>query len=127
MYAADPRRARRWFWTLLAIAVLAMGALYQGMRAAPGPGPGTGLLVAFSALVLVASSAQAARILTALNGPPRFPRRWRPGRGGPLPGAKADLSQGTPRSSPAAGTPTETADAPVSAPTACRQMRRGRR
>ncbi|WP_328690380.1 hypothetical protein OHA74_14540 [Streptomyces phaeochromogenes] len=72
MYAVDPRRARRWFWTLLTLAVLAMGALYQGLRAAPGPG--TGLLVAGSALALVASTVQAARILTALTGPPRLPR-----------------------------------------------------
>ena len=81
MYAVNARRAQRWSWTLLAIAVLAMGALYQGLRAAPGPG--TGLLVAFSALVLLGSTAQAARILTALNGPPRLPRRWQPGRGVP--------------------------------------------
>ncbi|EGX61115.1 MULTISPECIES: hypothetical protein [Streptomyces] len=70
MYAADPRRAPRWFWTLLALAVLAMGDLYQGLRAAPGPG--TGLLVAGSALVLISSTVQAARILTALTGPPRL-------------------------------------------------------
>lgn len=76
--AVNARRARRWFWTLLTIAVLAMGALYQGLRAAPGPG--TGLLVAGSALVLAASTAQAARILTALGGPPRMPRRMLPGR-----------------------------------------------
>ncbi|WP_062641002.1 hypothetical protein [Streptomyces maremycinicus] len=72
MHATDPRRARRWFWVLLALAVLAMGALYQGLRAAPGPG--TGLLVAGSALAVVASTVQAARILTALTGPPRLPR-----------------------------------------------------
>ena len=70
MHAADPQRARRWFWALLVLAVLAMGALYQGLRAAPGPA--TGLLVAGSALVLVASTVQAARILTALTGPPRL-------------------------------------------------------
>ena len=72
MYAVNARHARRWFWTLLTVAVLAMGALYQGLRATPGPG--TGLLVAISALVLVASTVQAARILTALTGPPRLPR-----------------------------------------------------
>ncbi|WP_328690317.1 hypothetical protein OHA74_14220 [Streptomyces phaeochromogenes] len=78
MYAVNARRARRWFWTLLTVAVLAMGALYQGLRATPGAG--TGLLVAISALVLVASAVQAARILTTLTGPPRFPRQRRPGR-----------------------------------------------
>ena len=76
MNAVNPRRARRWFWTLLATAVLAMGALYQGLRATPGPG--TGLLVAISALVLLGSTVQAARILTALTGPPRWPGRRDP-------------------------------------------------
>jgi len=72
MDVINARRARRWFWALLTIAVLAMGALYQGLRA--DPGPGSGLLVAVSALVLVASTVQAARILNALTGPPRMPR-----------------------------------------------------
>ena len=79
LHAIDPRRARRWFWMLLTVGVLAMGALYQGLRVAPGPG--TGLLVAVSAVILVASTVQAARILTALAGPPRLPHRMRPGRG----------------------------------------------
>ena len=85
MNAVNARRARRWFWTWLAISVLAMGTLYQGLRAAPGPG--TAVLVAGSALALVASTVQAARILTALTGPPRFPRSWRPG--GELPVAES--------------------------------------
>ncbi|GAA3500815.1 hypothetical protein GCM10019016_079220 [Streptomyces prasinosporus] len=79
MYAFNPRRARRWFWALLTLAVLAMGALYLGLRAEPSPG--TGILVAVSALVLVASTVQAARILTALTGPPRMPHRLRTHRG----------------------------------------------
>ncbi|MFD8302834.1 hypothetical protein ACFV29_10840 [Streptomyces sp. NPDC059690] len=77
----DVRRAQRWFWALTIVAVLAMGALYQGLRSTPGPG--TGVLVLISGLVLAASSIQAARILTALAGPPRLPRRLRlrpPGR-----------------------------------------------
>ncbi|MFF6833300.1 hypothetical protein ACFY84_15700 [Streptomyces sp. NPDC012438] len=48
--------------------------LYQGLRSAPGPG--TGLLVLASALVLAASTIQAARILTVLADPPRLPA-WR--------------------------------------------------
>ncbi|MGW2519606.1 hypothetical protein ACWC09_21830 [Streptomyces sp. NPDC001617] len=47
MDVINARRARRWFWALPTIAVLAMGAL-QGLRA--DPGPGTSLLVAVSAL-----------------------------------------------------------------------------
>ncbi|GGN84908.1 hypothetical protein GCM10011579_075400 [Streptomyces albiflavescens] len=77
----DVRRAQRWFWSLTVVAVLAMGALYQGLRSAPGPG--TGVLVLVSALVLAASAVQAARILTVLTGPPRLPRHLRlrpPGR-----------------------------------------------
>ncbi|MFF4550739.1 hypothetical protein [Streptomyces sp. NPDC001435] len=77
----DVRRAQRWFWALTIVATLAMGALYQGLRSAPGLG--TGVLVLISGLVLAASSVQAARILTVLAGPPRLPRRLRlrpPGR-----------------------------------------------
>ncbi|MBN0043064.1 hypothetical protein JS756_02830 [Streptomyces actuosus] len=71
----DVRRAQRWFWILTVSAVLAMGALYQGLRSAPGPG--TGILVLISGLVLAASVVQAARILAVLAGPPRLPRRLR--------------------------------------------------
>ena len=77
----DVRRAQRWFWTLTLVAVLAMGALYQGLRSAPGPG--TGVPVLISGLVLAASVVQAARILPVLAGPPRVPRHLRlrpPGR-----------------------------------------------
>jgi hypothetical protein len=66
---AARRRARRWFWVLTATAVLAMGALHQALRSAPGPG--TGMLVLAGALVLVLSVVQAARILAALAGPQR--------------------------------------------------------
>ncbi|MDX3241571.1 hypothetical protein [Streptomyces sp. ME18-1-4] len=64
MSPAAPRRAQRWFWTLATLAVCAAGALYEGLRAAPGPG--TGLRVLVSGLVLAASVVQAARILAAL-------------------------------------------------------------
>ncbi|MGW7310983.1 hypothetical protein ACWGI1_36195 [Streptomyces sp. NPDC054835] len=66
------RRAQRWFWALTTTAVLAAGVLYQGLHSAPGRG--TGLLVLASALLLAASAVQAARILTALAGPPRLPK-----------------------------------------------------
>ncbi|GAA3857543.1 hypothetical protein [Amycolatopsis tucumanensis] len=78
MNGIDIRRARRWFWALTVIAILAMGGLYRELGAAPGPG--TALLMLLAALVLLASSVQAARILTRLAGPPRWPwrRRARP-------------------------------------------------
>lgn len=61
-------------------AVCASAALYEGLCAAPGPG--AGLLVLTSALVLVVSAVQAARILALPVGrprPPRWPRTpWRP-------------------------------------------------
>ena len=64
--ATDPsRRARRWFWALLLIAVLAMGALYAALGAASAAV--TGLVVAASSLVLLAATAQATRILLALD------------------------------------------------------------
>ncbi|MCX4584097.1 hypothetical protein [Streptomyces sp. NBC_01481] len=65
------RRARRWFWTLTATAVLAMGALSHGLRSAPGPT--TGILVLGSSLALAASALQTARILAVLVGPPCLP------------------------------------------------------
>ncbi|MGW0771141.1 hypothetical protein [Streptomyces sp. NPDC002676] len=76
---AEVRRARRWFWTLTVVAVLAMGTLSHGLRAAAGPG--TGLLVGASALVLAASSIQAARIWLLLAGPPRLLAQRTPHQG----------------------------------------------
>lgn len=61
------RRARRWFWILVVIAVVAMGTLYRAFQAESGPAVGVLFLV--SALVLVASLAQASRIWLALAGP----------------------------------------------------------
>ncbi|MDX3763822.1 hypothetical protein ACWDBO_47295 [Streptomyces mirabilis] len=74
MSATAGRRAHRWFWVLATAAVCASGALYEGLRAAPGPA--TGLLVLTSALVLVVSAVQAARILALVVGRPvrRLPR-----------------------------------------------------
>lgn len=63
---ADPvRRVRRWFWALVLVAVLSMGALYGALGARTGPT--TGLAVAASSLVLLAATAQAVRILLALD------------------------------------------------------------
>ncbi|MEU8617441.1 hypothetical protein [Streptomyces sp. NPDC048623] len=67
MAPAGARRARRWFWALTAAAVFSAGSLYDGLRAEPGPA--TGLLVLGSALLLIGSLVQAARILAALTAP----------------------------------------------------------
>ena len=73
----DPdRRARRWLWALLALAVLAMAALYTAIGARPGPA--TGLAVAASSLALIAMTIQSARIWLALEmrrRPPSEPAR----------------------------------------------------
>jgi hypothetical protein len=58
-------RARRAFWTLVAVAVLAMGTLSTEL-AAPAS-PVTGALVAISGLVLVTALALALRILHHLE------------------------------------------------------------
>jgi len=59
------RRARRSFWLLVVVSVLATGALSDGLAA--DPSPATGILVAGSGLVLIASIALAARILHAVD------------------------------------------------------------
>lgn len=61
------RRARRWFWALLLVAVLAAGALYRAVLAPPGPAVAAAVLV--SGTVLALTTVQAARILRALRGP----------------------------------------------------------
>ena len=61
------RRARRWFWALLLVAVLAMGALYRAVSAPAGPAAAAAVLV--SGTVLALATVQAARILRALRGP----------------------------------------------------------
>lgn len=73
------RLARRWFWTLLAAGVLAVGVLSVALRARPGPS--AGLTVLGSGLVLILATSQAARILSALK---EAGRRMRPEVAGPL-------------------------------------------
>lgn len=67
----DGAVARRWFWSLLAVAMLAMSALYRSLTADPGPAAGLAVLV--SALLVAATTTQAARIWLALThlGPQR--------------------------------------------------------
>lgn len=77
--AVNFRLARRWLWTLIVVAVLAMAGLYRSIQAQPGPG--TGLVVAGSGLLLALSLAQAARIATRLTGPIRPPHRSAGGTG----------------------------------------------
>lgn len=77
---AQLQRARRWFWSLLAVAVLAMGALYRAIDMPAGPGAATTVLL--SGLVLVLSTAQASRILRVLRGPARLLSRRPPHLGG---------------------------------------------
>ncbi len=71
------RRARRSFWFLVVIAMLAAGSLSAALRA--GSNPLTGLRVALSGLVLIGSLALAARIMVALE---RARRRGRQAAGG---------------------------------------------
>ena len=59
------RHARRSFWVLVLVAVLASGSLSAAL--ASDPGPLVGLRVAGSGLVLVASIALAARVMAALD------------------------------------------------------------
>ncbi len=68
------RRAQRWFWALVVIAILAMSVLYQAVRADPGARAGSFVLV--SGVLLAAAILQASRILLALAGPVRV-RPWR--------------------------------------------------
>lgn len=58
-------RARRLFWSLLAVAVLAAGAVRTALAATPGPWTGMG--VAASGLILIGSLAGTARIMVALE------------------------------------------------------------
>jgi hypothetical protein len=61
---ADGRLARRWFWTLLLMAVASMGVLYAGIKARQGLS--SAIFVLTSSLLLLASTGQAARIALAL-------------------------------------------------------------
>lgn len=62
---SSPRRARRSFWTLLLVAVLASGSLSAAL--ASDPGHLAGLRVAVSGVVLIASIILAARVMGALE------------------------------------------------------------
>ena len=62
---AATRRARRFFWILVVVSVLASGTLSDALS--DEPAPTTGLRVAASGLVLVVSVALAARILLAID------------------------------------------------------------
>lgn len=81
MKAIDASRARRWFWALTIVAILAVGALSRAVTAAPGAL--TGFQVAGSGLVLATSVALATRVLIALSREPRRPS-W-PDRAGRRP------------------------------------------
>ncbi len=59
------KRARRWFWTLVVIAAMAMGALSTALTASAGPIAGAA--VAVSSIVLVISAALALRILVRIE------------------------------------------------------------
>ncbi len=63
--AGSVRRARRAFWTLTAVALLAMGALSSALAATPGPL--TGVFVMGAGTVLVLALGLAARVLLALE------------------------------------------------------------
>ena len=63
--AAQVTLARRWFWVLLGMAVLAMSALYTSLTA--DAGRGTALVVLVSGLLLAGTTTQATRIWIALS------------------------------------------------------------
>ena len=62
---AASQRARRSFWILVTVAVLDAGALTSALSAAPGPI--TGLRVAASGVVLIATLTLATRLMLALE------------------------------------------------------------
>lgn len=64
-YTAARGRARRFFWILVVVSVLASGTLSDSLS--DEPAPAIGLRVAASSLVLVVSVALAARILLAVD------------------------------------------------------------
>jgi hypothetical protein len=63
--ASTPQRAARSLWLLVGVAVLASGSVSTALTAHSGPF--TGVRVAASGLVLVASVALAARVLLAIE------------------------------------------------------------
>ena len=77
------RRARRSFWLLVTLAVLAAGVLTSALSAAPGPI--TGLRVAASGVVLIAALTLATRLMAALE------RARKRARAGQAPTSQRDL------------------------------------
>lgn len=65
LVAVEPRRARRWLWVMLGLAVLATGTLFRAWGG--GDGARSAVVFLVSALVALTSTAQAARLLAALN------------------------------------------------------------
>ena len=65
MGGSPPRRARRSFWTLVVISVLAAGMLSAALAARPGPL--TGLRVVGSGIVLSGALALAARVMFGIE------------------------------------------------------------
>lgn len=59
------RRARRSFWFLLVVSVVAAGSLSSAISAAPSPG--TGLRLVTSGLILITSVLLAARVRLAID------------------------------------------------------------
>lgn len=68
---AGPHAARRWFWSLLLVALAAMGALSAALGAPPGPA--TGLAVLAASVVLLGAATQATRIWLVLDRSRRRP------------------------------------------------------
>jgi len=73
----DVTRARRWFWALVVVAVVAMAGLYRSVQAPSGPL--AAVSIAVTGLVLLAATTQAARILVRLDGRRPWRRPWRRG------------------------------------------------
>lgn len=63
--APSLRRARRAFWLLVVVSVLAVGALSDALSSPPAPA--TGLRVAGSGVLLIAAVALAVRVLLAAD------------------------------------------------------------
>lgn len=74
------RRARRSYWSLVTVAVLAAGSLSSAIP--DQPSALTGIRVGASGLVLVASVLLAARVGAAIDRLPRAARAARPRAGG---------------------------------------------
>ncbi len=58
-------KARRSFWVLVAVAILATGSLSRSLTAPPSPA--TGLALALSGLIALLAVSLAVRVMTALS------------------------------------------------------------